>query len=576
VNGSIGYKQIRVDADCYIAGLAELAQAIKDNGAVACLQIHHGGRFAKVPAPVSASDVGFSLPNGLEVTPRAMTNEEVKSTIDAFVQAAVRAQIAGFNMVELHGATGYLLAQFVSPRTNKRTDEYGGSLENRMRFPLEILRGVKSAVGPRFPVGYRFLADDLLPDGFKVDEAKVFARKLEENGIAYLSVTAGTHESFFIGDGFFAMRSPKGGTVALTEAIKKEVKVPVFANGRISNPQFAEEILSSGKADAIAMARPLLKDPDFPKKAKEGRVDEISECISCGGCLDQNIMNISSTCDFEPMVERWEEPPLGKAEKSKKVFVIGGGPAGMIAAATASQRGHSVRLYEKKDFLGGKLRIAMLPPGKADISKIIAYMENKLKKTDVDIKLNTEFGPEDLKDNPDVVIIAGGSIPARIEVPGIDGDNVFSAEEVLTEKVELGQKVVVIAGGSEGAETAEFLVAKGKEVALVEQLDQIAIDMSPSNRPLIIQKLYGSGVNIILNNKLKAITKDSAIFEDNSGKETEVHGESFVMAIGYVPNHDFFHRIRGMVNEVYIIGDAYLPRKAKDAIREGFQIGINI
>lgn len=275
--------ELGIDRDECIPGLGKLAQVIRQRDAVPAIQLHHAGRYAMVKEPVSASDVPFCPSPQVSIKPRPMTKEEIKATIDKFAEAAVRAKKAGFQLVELHGGTGYLLTQFLSARTNKRTDEYGGPLENRMRFPLEVLKAVKEAVGDDFPVGYRFLVDELLPDGLKVGETRVFAKRLDEAGVAYLSVMNGVYESFFIPE--MAKRlQEKGHTIPEAKAIKAEVSVPVFLAGRISDPKLAEEVISTGAADCVAMARVLFCDPQFPKKTKEGRTQEILECKGCGHC----------------------------------------------------------------------------------------------------------------------------------------------------------------------------------------------------------------------------------------------------------------------------------------------------
>ncbi|MDY6861807.1 MAG: NADH:flavin oxidoreductase, partial [Thermodesulfobacteriota bacterium] len=266
--------------------LKKLASIIKDNGAVACIQLQHAGRFARVRRPLSASKLPYKLATGAVVTSRQMTIEEIENTINDFACAALRAKESGFDMVELHGATGYLLTQFISPRTNKRTDRYGGSLKKRILFPIEIAKEIKSLVSEDFPVGYRFLADEFLPDGFQIDEARVFAKELEKAGISYLSVTGGTYESMFLPEVREIMKK-EGSTVFLAEEIKKVVKVPVFGNGRIVDPYYADSIIASGKVDAVASARPLFADPDFAIKSKNEEIDKIIKCIDCGNCAEQ-------------------------------------------------------------------------------------------------------------------------------------------------------------------------------------------------------------------------------------------------------------------------------------------------
>ncbi len=276
---------LRAYDDRYIPGLSSLARAIKENGAVACLQLFHAGRYARIERPLSASAVPFQPAPNVEITPKEMSQEDIEHAIKEFAAAAERVKRAGLDMVEIHGATGYLIVQFLSPLMNKRTDEYGGSPDNRMRFCLDVVKAVKGAVGVDFPVGMRFLAEDFLPGGFGLEEGKILAKKLEDQGIAYLSITGGVCESWFIPEIQEKLKQ-KGGLAYLAQSIKDSVRVPVFAGNRISTPHIAEEIISSGKADAVALGRPLLRDPEYPDKAARGREEDIDECISCFGCME--------------------------------------------------------------------------------------------------------------------------------------------------------------------------------------------------------------------------------------------------------------------------------------------------
>jgi 2,4-dienoyl-CoA reductase-like NADH-dependent reductase (Old Yellow Enzyme family) len=278
--------QIRIDHDRFIPGLKRLSNIIKDNGAVACIQLQHSDRFVRLKRPVSISGFHYRLASGTAIPIQHMIIEEIEKTENDFAHAALRAKKAGFDLVELHGATGYLLTQFVSPRTNKRTDAYGGSFKKRIRFPIEIVRKIKELCGKDFPIGYRFLADEFLPDGLKIPEAKKFAKELEKAGISYLSVTGGTYESLFLPEVREIMKK-EGSTVFLAEEIKKEVNVPVFGNGRITNPYYADSIIYSEKVDAVALARPLFADPDFLIKSQKGEIEKIIKCIDCGNCADQ-------------------------------------------------------------------------------------------------------------------------------------------------------------------------------------------------------------------------------------------------------------------------------------------------
>ncbi len=287
---------LRVDDDRYIEGLSTLAETIRENGAIPAMQIFHAGRYARVAEPIAASSVPFTPKPDITITPREMSEGEVSSMVNSFAQAAKRAKDAGFQMIELHGATGYLIVQFVSPRTNKRTDSYGGNFENRIRFPLELLRACKGAAGEDFPVGYRLMADEWLPDGFQLEEGKELARRLEQEGIAYLSVTAGTYESWSLPE-IQELSAGEGFQAHIGGEIKEAVSnVPVFICGRITTPGLADDILTSGKADAVALARPLFADPHFPRKAMEGREEEIVRCQNAGLCMATTMKDKGAVC----------------------------------------------------------------------------------------------------------------------------------------------------------------------------------------------------------------------------------------------------------------------------------------
>lgn len=576
LKGRTNLSQLRIDNNTYLPGLSKLAKTIKNNGAVAVIQLQHSGRVASVDEPISASERTLETTAGLNLKPRAMKKLDITNTIGSFTQAAFRAKTAGFDMIELHGAFGHLLAQFLSPRTNKRDDEYGGSLENRMRFPLEVVEALKSTLGEKFPVGYQLVGDELLPDGFKLEEAKIFAKELEKRGIAYLTVTAGTFESCMLGDGLFAMRSPNENVVYLAEEIKKVVNIPVFTCGKIPDPESCEKIIAEGRADGIALARPLLSDPSFPEKARTGRVEDIVPCIYCCGCIDQIERNLNALCDVNPEVGR-ELDFLENTRKSKKVWIAGGGPGGMMAAIIASKLGHEVILYERRKELGGKFKYSTLVPGKKPNENYLKYLKTQVNKCGVTVVLGKELTVEDVKShNPEVLIVATGANIKRKILPGLEGsDKVLWMKDVLLGTVKTGKRTVIVGGDVYGCELAEKIASEGGKVTLIGEEEEFAVELDLVNREMLLQKLNEYGVN--MKNRCKVMVHNNiAVLEDEYGDITEEEFDSIIPVPTRETNLSLYLESREYVTDSYIIGDAFMPRRLRDAVHSGYQTALNI
>jgi len=576
--GRIYSSQLMASDDTYLSGLNELAEGIKKSGAYAVLQLQHGGRFAMGSNPMSASDVSFTCPcTRRNIVSAPMTEDDINTTITSFTNAAVLAKKAGFDMIEVGGGYGHLLSQFLSPGTNKRNDKYGGGLEGRMKLPLDIIESIKRALGDGFPIGYQLMADELLDDGFSLDEAKAFSGKLEEGGVAYLSVTCGTPESFFNGDGLFAMRSPEGGTSQQCKDIKGGVSIPVFVTGKITGVQMLEDILASGDADAVAIDRALFSDPDLPMRARSEKTGDIIECVSCANCNDRVMKGLGADCTVNPRVGRESEGVSSEATVKRKVLIAGSGPGGIMAALTASERGHDVTLLEKGPKLGGHLKAAPKAPGKKPWIKMLDYLSNQLKESRVDVKMETAIDEESLKNNsPDVLIIATGIKLKKITVSVAEGREVDGPGVVLFGKKEPGENNVVIGAGFIGSEIAECIAEKGKNATLVEKLPSVARDMDLINRTILLNKLEEYGVQFCLNSKLLEITEDKVIIEDDTGEKVALKADLVINASGFNPANDFYNKARGLVNEVHLIGDAKVPRNIHDAMHEGYQIGLDI
>jgi len=453
---------ISLNDDRFIPGLARLTEAVKSSGAKIGAQLYQAGRYAHSAMiggrePISSSAVRSKLTGE---TPRALELDEIPGVQDRFAEAAVRAQKAGFDAVEILGSAGYLISQFLSPITNLREDEYGGDLKNRMRFGLETAGKVRAAVGPDYPVIMRLAGNDFMEGGNTNRESAKFAAEAEKAGIDMFDITGGWHETRVPQ---LTMGVPRKAYLYLAQGIKSAVSVPVLASNRINDPHVGEQILRDGEADLITMARGLIADPDLPKKTREGNTEKIFHCIACNqGCFDEVFRLQPVTCMVNPMAGKETEKQSLPAKKSKKVLVVGGGPAGLKAACTAAERGHRVTLIEKDNKLGGQLLLNRLIPGREEMLTAARDLITNLKALDVEVLTGKEADPEFIRKlSPDAAIIASGARPIIPEIPGMNGANVMQAWELLKGKKGVGRKIVILGGNALGLETAIYLATIG-------------------------------------------------------------------------------------------------------------------
>jgi len=567
--------QLGISDDKFIPGMRELVDVVHKHGAKIGIQIHHGGREAKSAVnglqPVAPSP----LPGMAGETPREMMVEEIAETVAYFADAAVRARTAGFDGVELHGAHGYLIDQFLSPNSNKRKDEYGGSVRNRACFLLEIIADVKEAVGDDYPVWCRMDGKEYGVEGITLEDAQKTARLVQEAGLAAIHVSAWGPESPV------NRTTPTFTPVViedLAEGIKKVVSIPVIAVGRIT-PEDAERLLEEGKADLIAIGKAMLADAEWANKVASGKTDDITPCIICNGCRDdlRNPKLVGIRCSANATLGREKESDIVPAAKPKKILVVGGGPAGMEAARVAAMRGHQVTLWEKESRLGGQLVQAAIPPHKDRIAPLTKYLETQLQKLGVRIQLGKEATATTVAEfKPDAVVVATGIRPFVPDIPGLDKAQVVQAGDVLEEKVKVGNKVAIIGGELVGCETAEFLVDQGKQVTVMRRGSEMATSVGPSNRAFFLSRLLDKGVTLLREVRYDGISAEGVIITTRDGEERTIEADTVVLAAGSVPDTALYDAIKDKVSEAYHIGDCVEPRTIRDAISEGFRTGQKI
>lgn len=557
----------------------EFTQRVHQHGSKIIAQIYHCGRQTSPDIigcqPVSASPIPCPA---MGCMPRELTIPEIKKIVCQFGDTAYRAKMAGFDGVEVHGAHGYLIAQFMSNYSNKRSDEYGGPLHNRIRFPLEIIADIRRKCGDDFPIIFRMSADEFVPGGRQIEDTKVIAKMLQNAGNAGI-------DAIHISVGVYGSTSaiipplnvPHGWIVHFAEEVKKVVDIPVITVGRINDPHLAENAIASGKADMVAMARGSLADPDLPNKFAAGDCEDIRQCIGCQqGCVQILFRNepirclVNPTCGFEYLQERAK----GKTNKSKRVVVVGGGPGGMEAAIAAAEAGHQVSLYEKEEYLGGEFALAPVPPSKGDMAFLLAWQQKQLQKKGVDVHLGTEFTPEMAgKIAPDTIILATGAIPSRPKIPGMDYPHVVFARDVLKGKATIGKAVLVLGGGLIGAETAAYCTEQGVKVGIVEQLSAIALEEDVTRREYLLKLLADRKVDIMTETRIVEIKKTSVVLDKN-GEVCEYPADTVIIALGMESYNPLQQALSGKA-KVTVIGDAVEPRNALEATREGFLAGVN-
>ncbi len=582
-------RQLRIDHPMLTPGLSELVEAVKAEGAKIAIQINIQGagvdpELLPGVSPVGASPLsyifdqsgpGSSLPARMrrEKRVRGLSVEEMRELRESFVRGAGIAKSAGFDAIELHGAHGYLLAGFLSPFSNKREDEYGGGPEARLKYILEVIRGVRDQVGAHYPILFRMSGREYLPGGQDIEDSQWIARRLEQAGIDGLDVSAGiTMQATPLSWMYPSTASPQGTFIGDAAGVQEAVRIPVIGVGKIRDPWFAEKILEERRADFVALGRPLIADPEWPRKAAEGREREIRRCISCNRCL-AIMYRRPVRCAVNARAGLEREFPAVPSPRPRKVAVVGGGPAGLEAARTAAERGHRVTLFEKERSLGGQLRLAAVPPFKKDLAFLLSYLKSAVKEK-TEIQVQSEAAPESLLEGGfDSVVVATGAAPSPTPSDG-EVTSVLSWE-ILGGKVQTpGIRVAVLGNRRVACETSEFLaVRRRKEVTLIHPgpLEEIGCDLEPLiERRLLMERLVEAGVRILYGTRVVGMTSEGVRVE---GRESGLIPCDHVVVDELPrPRSSLLQELQGKV-KVIAIGDCVEPRDLYKAIHEGFRAG---
>lgn len=565
-------------SDDTVDSFRAVADACHAYGAKVSIQLQHAGpegSSALTGFPLKAASA-VPAAQGREI-PQAVSNEEIYRIIECYGDAARRAQQAGIDMVEVHCAHGYLVSTFISQRTNHRTDEFGGCFENRMRLPRLIIENIRRKTGGNLPILCRINASDEVEGGQSVQDAAAVAAYLEQEcGVDAIHVTRAVHlhDEFMWAPGI----THGGFNADLVSEIKRAVSVPIIAVGRFTEPQYAELLVKQGRADLIAFGRQSIADPELPCKARTGRLEELSPCIGCLlGCVPNMFAGRPISCAVNPCVGR--EHQLTPAVQPKRVVVVGGGPGGLYAAWACAVRGHQVTLLEKEPELGGNFRIASYPTGKGQLSEAIRSMIVRAEKAGAELRVNTEATEELLRSlAPDAIILASGSNPLILPIPGLDACGYVTAQDMLEGKAAMGKRVLVVGGGMVGCEAAEFLAERGHQVGIIEMKDVIAADVTPENRRYMFENFQEHEVLLMPGAKVGQFYPDGVDYTLADGTTGSLRGyDNVVLAMGSRSNAALKEAAQRVAGQVLVIGEAAkAPGNAVAATGDALEAALQI
>ena len=567
--------QLKVTDPRHTAGLTKLSRALHKYDTKVMVQIYQAGRQA-VPSKITGkrivapSAVGYSL---YDQVPEEMTVEEIKRSVQKFVRSSQILKDAEIDGVEILAAGGYLINEFMSQYSNKRTDEYGGSFENRMRFITEIVEGIRNECGKNFVISVRFSADEFTEGGYNLEEGIRIAKYLESLGVDVLNVNNANQECRYYIIEPITFKS--GWKSYITKAINDAVNIPVISTNVIKKPEQAEQFLEEGIMDFAAIGRAMMADADWARKVYEDRSEDIKPCIGCLYCLDQTAKFRRSICAVNPGLARDREfPPLQKDLVGKSVVIVGAGPSGMEAAVVLAKRGCDVTIFEKNDYIGGAAELATRTPDKEVLNLFIDYYRTQLNKLGVTVMLNTFATAEMIKEiNPYAVFVATGSKPLIPNIEGVSEDTIYTVEQALDKNFDVkNEKVVVIGGGMTGCEVAEDLALKGNDVTLIEMQDKLAPEVSPDNLVTVLKNLKSKNAKILLSHKMVKVAEKEVVAENISNSEVvSIPADRIILSLGGRPNEDLYNELVGQLPKVYPLGDSIKVGRIAQAVQTGFE-----
>jgi len=562
-------------SDDQVPGLSQLANAVHEAGSKLAMQLHHAGRETFEAFAGATPEAPSAIPSPTMMQPcEEMTQERIAQVVAAYASAAGRGRDAGLDAVEVHGAHGYLVGQFLSPFSNQRDDEYGGSDENRALFAIQVLEAVRREVGPDFPVLIRVSAEELVRGGYDLSFIERLAPLLVASGADAIHASVGvasTPGNLTIA----SMDTEPGFNLPRARAIKRVAGVPVIGVGRITDPRLADEAISRGDADLISFGRQCLTDPDFLTKAEHGDFDDIRWCLSCNqGCIERLSFELKPiTCTINPECgsEYKGEPP---SSEPRKVWVVGAGPAGLSAGMAGRAKGHAVEVFDKESEPGGQLRSASKPPHKQVLADWTTWAVRQLENSGVEVHLGREVTKQMLEEGkPDVLVLASGALPAVPPIPGIQGDNVFDARDVLLGKVQINGKAVILGAGYVGMETADFLIAQGVDVTVLEKEEVPPLGNMKAHEYWLNRRFKKAGGKLVLGATVLRLEPDALVFEKDGQEQRLVDAAMVITALGASPQNALFEIAEEIGIPCQVVGDAQAPRRLLEAVHEGDAVG---